>query len=626
MRKKQISGDAELQKLNNKFSIFLDNNRKNAVVLSEELERAGEELESSLHENEQMAEKIKDIAQGTGVQLSATQDLMNQLNQISDHQEDIFTRMRDVEQTVSETLSVSKEGQGTIEQFTKTIEEISQRLSATEEFIQQMKESVASINEVNKFILEVSDNLSLLSLNASIEAARAGDAGKGFAVVAQEITRLSATTQTEIKKIESIVTGLLNSSDDVSESLQESVEGFSVGKEIFEQVSSNFGTISNLNVSTQERVEKIYDRMKNENTAIDQTRKIGMQLLQQNTGIAEDTEQVAAIMENEVKEITAVYDSVDNLQSYANRLERLVGIHRTGLKPTKVTPKKPIRIAGIVPIGVDLWNDIYSGMCEAKRELEAMGAKVDIIKPMIFDYFPQKQALFQQCMDDGYDGIVVTPMGPDLEPFIEKMYRENRPVVVYNNDLPGQSKRLTCVQEDAYASGYRSAQVMAEALNGHGNVWINTQNGPSYAERIRGFQEGLKRYKGLKIVDTCVNGDLFEEVEWTKKMSDSLDKNKNKIDGIFSVSFGQECLARLLKEKGLAQKTKTIFYDADQSTIEYLREGTFDYAIGQDPLSQGRESIIILYNYLVAGDKPDAKLVPTKVEIMSSEDAREVVV
>lgn len=624
MSKKREGNTAELQRLNNRFSIFLDNNRKNAVVLSEELEQAGEELETSLHENEQMSEKIKNIAHGTGEQLSATKDLMKQLNEISDHQEDIFSRMKDVEQTVTETLSVSKEGQEKIEEYSKTIEDISQRLYATEEFIIQMKESVASINEVNKFILEISDNLSLLSLNASIEAARAGEAGKGFAVVAQEITKLSTTTQTEIKKIENIVSGLLNSSDDVNKSLQESVSGFGAGKEIFEQVSNNFGTISKLNVSTQERVKKIYDRMKNENEAIEQTRGIGNQLLQQNTGIAEDTEQVSALMENEVKEIITVHDSVKHLQSYAHRLEKLVGLHKNGVMPSTKVPSEPPRIAAIVPVGVNLWNDIYSGMCEAKRELEALGAKVDIIKPLIFEYFPQKQALFQKCMNDGYDGIVVTPMGDDLEPFIEEMYRESRPVVVYNNDLSEGSKRLACVQEDAYASGYRAAEVMAEALNRHGRIWINTQKGHNYSERIRGFQDGIKRYKGMSVIDICVNGDMFDE-SWEKRMSDSLDKHRNQINGIFSVAFGQECLAKLLIEKEMWKNTKTVFYDVDETTVEYLRKGVFDYAIGQDPLSQGRESVITLYNYLVDGTKPDSEFIQTRVEIMSSEDAREVV-
>jgi len=617
--------ERELKKANDKFSVFLSNNRKNAVLLTDQLDGASSAIKSSLEENGQIADKIKDIARGTSVQLDASQDLLKHLNDITDHQTDIFEKMKEVEQTVTETLAASEDGQGMIEEFTKTIDEISHKLNATEDFIQQLKDSVASISEVNKFVWDVSDNLRLLSLNASIEAARAGEAGKGFAVVAQEITRLSASTQVEIKKIEDIVEGLLTSSQEVGQSIQESMDGFTAGQEIFQQVSNNFVSITNLNDATKERVNEMYDRMQYENAVIDKTRGISQQLYEQSSGIAEDTEQMSELMEKEVKELESVYGTMEQLQSYNSRLEKLVSLHRTGAEVTKKKPNKKIRIAALVPTGVALWDDIYCGMCEARRELEDLGAVVDIIHPMIFEYFPQKQSLFQQCMDQGYDGIVVAPMGNDLEPLVEKLAKENRPVIAYNNDFPPGSKRLTCVRADGYSSGLEAAKVMGSILGGRGRIWVNTQEGVDYSERLRGFRDGLKNYKGMSIIDICENSEIIDEAEWTKNIGASLDKNRNKIDGIFATCCGQDCLAKILKEKGLVNNVHTIIYDVAANTIDDLRSGVFDFAIGQDPLSQGREPIVAMYNYLVTGERPDPNLIPINAEVLGSEDAKKMV-
>ena len=65
--------------------------------------------------------------------------------------------------------------------------------------------SVAKINELTKAIVEVSDQTSLLSLNASIEAARAGDAGRGFSVVATEISKLANRSLETVNDINAII-------------------------------------------------------------------------------------------------------------------------------------------------------------------------------------------------------------------------------------------------------------------------------------------------------------------------------------------------------------------------------------------------------------------------------------
>jgi len=78
-------------------------------------------------------------------------------------------------------------------------------LKEQKEILKDLDENSNKIQKIVKFIQDISKQVNLLSLNASIEAARAGDAGKGFAVVADEISKLSNRIDQNVKEIQTIV-------------------------------------------------------------------------------------------------------------------------------------------------------------------------------------------------------------------------------------------------------------------------------------------------------------------------------------------------------------------------------------------------------------------------------------
>ncbi len=149
---------------------------------------SAEEISGTLEEVSAGIENIADNSAGQSERLEALRGLIKELSE----------GMVRVRKKLEEYLSMS----GSITSSGKT----------GEESLGKMRENMSAINERSKemisvtgIINDISDRINLLSLNAAIEAARAGDAGRGFAVVSDEISKLADQTSSSIGEIDRFI-------------------------------------------------------------------------------------------------------------------------------------------------------------------------------------------------------------------------------------------------------------------------------------------------------------------------------------------------------------------------------------------------------------------------------------
>lgn len=178
---------------------------------------------------------------------------------------------------------------------------------------------VDQIGTLADTIAEIADQINLLSLNASIEAARAGDAGKGFAVVASEINKLASSTSEAVEQIRDTIDGvqeafgtLSNSSGELLEFIKETVtpdyDNFvNVAKQYGDDADSFGGSSENI----AQMVENIRASMEEVSKAIQ--------------NIAESTQDTADLSSRVNDSVMAAADVVSNVNDMSGKQEEIAG-------------------------------------------------------------------------------------------------------------------------------------------------------------------------------------------------------------------------------------------------------------------------------------------------------------
>ncbi len=180
----------------------------------------------------------------------------------------------------------------------------------------ELKENVDNITQIVSIVSGIAKQINLLALNASIEAARAGDAGKGFAVVAEEVRKLSEETNQAVAQINGSLTSFLTSVGEVVEGIdvQYNVlekENGSLAKavETSSQSNENLKGVSNVMIKTSQELEKEADNI---SSLFDNIQSLAA-IAEENSASTEEASANVAVYVDQISELTnqiSIFDAM----------------------------------------------------------------------------------------------------------------------------------------------------------------------------------------------------------------------------------------------------------------------------------------------------------------------------
>jgi methyl-accepting chemotaxis protein len=141
----------------------------------------------------------------------------------------------------AQSLANAEQGAGAVQNNIQAMGRIRDQVQETAKRIKRLGERSQEIGEIVKLIDDIADRTSILALNASIQAAMAGEAGRGFAVVAEEVERLAERSTSATKQIDALTKSIQSETNEVvasmEETIREVVDGSSLANEAGQALS-----------------------------------------------------------------------------------------------------------------------------------------------------------------------------------------------------------------------------------------------------------------------------------------------------------------------------------------------------------------------------------------------------
>ncbi|WP_338751879.1 HAMP domain-containing methyl-accepting chemotaxis protein [Bacillus sp. FJAT-52991] len=295
---------------------------------SKEIVSSSEQLTTSAGKNEKATEEItsamQEVAFVTERQATDSSNSSRFISEVSQGMTQAAQAIQTVTDLGQHAKSNAGQGNQVVQETLKQMNQIHQKVDSTFEVIQRLDQKSREIDQIISIITDIANQTNLLSLNAAIESARAGEHGKGFAVVAGEVKQLAEQSEQSANEIRKLIEEIQLESKNAIQSMKEGIAAVQGGMNLTAQTDDSFNEIAKLieDISVQNHeVSAVVEQVNASTGGI-------VEMIQRMTHTSEESaanaQNVAIAAEEQHTSMKDISSSVEGLSNMANDLKKLV--------------------------------------------------------------------------------------------------------------------------------------------------------------------------------------------------------------------------------------------------------------------------------------------------------------
>ena len=291
-----------------------------SVEISEEIDQLNKKIQDLFKTTEEINSAVSEVADGAEEQSINLEKTSIEVDKISNFVIKTFNNTEKVAESSKRAVEIADSGDQSIKQLIERSNQNKEIINDTKDEMNKLQLNFKEMTEITKAIEKVSNQTALLALNASIEAARAGDAGRGFGVLAREIRDFSLDVDELVNNIENVMENVEKQIDSTVKKMDKNVEIINIQDEKTENIGSKISNLHEIVSDNYKKVIELKDDTKEVTEIIDETQNSFKTILAISQQTAANSQEVSASIENQQNMLSEIESQVSYVDDTSVKL------------------------------------------------------------------------------------------------------------------------------------------------------------------------------------------------------------------------------------------------------------------------------------------------------------------
>jgi twitching motility protein PilJ len=232
--------------------------------LVEQINSTTMQVASAAQETQATALHLTDASEHQAQQIT---EVSSAITQMAGSIEQVSDNASQSSEVAKQSVSLAAQGNAAVKKAINGMDTIREQIQETSKRIKRLGESSQQIGDIVELINDIAEQTNILSLNAAIQAAMAGEAGRGFAVVADEVQRLAERSSNATRQIDALVKTIQSDTSEAITSMEQSTSEVVAGAKLSQDAGASLEQIEAVSHQLAELISNITANAKQQATA-----------------------------------------------------------------------------------------------------------------------------------------------------------------------------------------------------------------------------------------------------------------------------------------------------------------------------------------------------------------------